>query len=127
MNILNNNGKYSFYNNLTIDNTLKTKNYLFNYDDLGDCWLEDIQNIHNQEALFPCHLMVSDEDMSQDEVQEAIVSGEMKLCRGYVESFIKSCKMPRTRGVLSEAIALAKEQGLSEHSMSLRDFKKHHE
>lgn len=52
MNILNNNGKYSFYNNLTIDNTLKTKNYLFNYDDLGNCWLEDIEDFKFPDKVY---------------------------------------------------------------------------
>lgn len=94
---------------------------------LADYSVDDIQNFMNGEALFPCHKMVADDDMNQAEVQEAIESGEMKLCRGYVESFIKSCKMPKFNIFLKGAIAMVKSEGVSEHSMSLRDFRKHHE
>lgn len=41
MNILKNNGRYIFYNSLTIINGLESKNYLFNFDDFGNCFLED--------------------------------------------------------------------------------------
>lgn len=94
---------------------------------LAEYSVDDIQNFMNGEALFPCHKMVSDDDMSQAEVQSAIESGEMKLCRGYVESFVKSCKMPKYSEYLKEAIAMVRLQGLSENSMSLRDFRKYHE
>lgn len=52
MNILNNNGKYHFFNALTIEQTLKTKNYLFNFDDLGNCWLEDIEDFKFPEKIY---------------------------------------------------------------------------
>jgi len=94
---------------------------------LAEYTVDDIKTYQNQEVLFPCHLMVKDEDMSQGEVTEAIENGDMKLCRGYVESMIKSCKMPKYSETLKQAIAIVKEQGLSENSMSIWDFKKHHE
>lgn len=52
MNILNNNGKYHFFNALTIEQTLKTKNYLFNFDDNGNCWLEDIEDFKFPEKIY---------------------------------------------------------------------------
>lgn len=94
--------------------------YLANYD------VDDIKNFMDSEALFPCHKMMPDEDLDQDEVQELIKNGELKLCRGYMESMIKSCKMPKHNKTLSEAIALVKEQGLSDKSMDIRQFIKYH-
>ena len=52
MNILNNNGKYHFFNALTIEQTLKPKNYLFNFDDLGNCWLEDIEEFKFPQKIY---------------------------------------------------------------------------
>lgn len=94
---------------------------------LTDYTVEDIQNFMSHEGLFPCHKMVEGDDLSQEEVQEGIMSGEMKLCRGFMESMVKSCKSPRNNKLLMEAIALVKEQGLSENSMSMFEFRKYHE
>ena len=44
MNILKNNGQYTFFNSLEIEKTLTPKNYIFNYDNLGNCWLEDAED-----------------------------------------------------------------------------------
>jgi hypothetical protein len=93
---------------------------------LAEYSIDDIQQLQNQDALFPCHLMMTDGDMTQGEVNEAIINGEMKLCRGYVESLIKSCKMPRTNKLLIEARALVKAEGVSEESMSMYEFKNYH-
>ena len=44
MNILKNNGQYTFFNSLTIDKVLLPKNYIFNFDSFGNCWLEDAED-----------------------------------------------------------------------------------
>ena len=92
---------------------------------LADYSVEDIKELQNQEALFPCHLMI-DENLSQEEAEEKIISGEMKLCRGYVESMKKSCKSPRTNKLLIEALNIVREEGVSSDSMTIWDFMKYH-
>jgi hypothetical protein len=52
MNILNNNGKYTFFNTLTIDNELVPKNYIFNFDDFGNCWLEDAEDFRVPDKIY---------------------------------------------------------------------------
>lgn len=52
MNILKDNGKYYFYNTLKIDKQLKPKNYLFNFDEFGNCWLEDIEGFKFPEKIY---------------------------------------------------------------------------
>lgn len=93
---------------------------------LADYSIDDIQSYMNNEALFPCHLMLSEESLSQEDVQDKIESGELKLCRGYVESVIKSAKSPRYNKHLIEAIAKVKSEGLSDETMAIWDFRKHH-
>lgn len=44
MNILKDKDKYYFYNSLTIEKSLEPKEYLFNFDEFGNCWLEDIES-----------------------------------------------------------------------------------
>lgn len=92
---------------------------------LADYTVEDFQAFHRADAPFPCHMMTGD-DMAIDEVEHAIRVGNLKLCRGYVESIIKSCKLP-TNPLLVKAVTLVKEQGLSEDSMPIWEFKRHHE
>lgn len=57
MNILKDNGKYFFFNALTIEQTLENKNYLFNFDENGNCWLEDIEEFKFPDKVYD----VSDE------------------------------------------------------------------
>jgi hypothetical protein len=57
MNILKDNGKYFFFNALTIEQTLESKNYLFNFDENGNCWLEDIEEFKFPDKVYD----VSDE------------------------------------------------------------------
>jgi hypothetical protein len=52
MNILKDNGKYHFFNALTIEKTLAPKNYIFNYDDFGNCWLEDAEDFKVPEKIY---------------------------------------------------------------------------
>lgn len=52
MNILKNNGKYHFYNQLTMVDSLEPKNYLFNFDTFGNCFLEDIEDFKTPEKIY---------------------------------------------------------------------------
>lgn len=59
MHILQDSGKYFFFNSLTIDKELLPKNYLFNFDkDTGNCWLEDLE-----EFKFPDKIYDVDKEM----------------------------------------------------------------
>ena len=93
---------------------------------LADYTIEDFIQMQTQEVLFPCHMMLK-EEMSVQQAQKAVEAGEIKLCRGYVESLIKSCKMPKFNKLLIETRTNVKEEGLSEDSMGIWDFKTHHE
>ncbi len=93
---------------------------------LANYTVEDIADFVSNEALFPCHLTLSDDDLDQDEVETGIKNGDMKLCRGYVECVIKSAKSPRYNKLLIEEIDKVKKEGLSENSMPIWEFKKHH-
>lgn len=52
MNILNNNGKYFFFNSLTIEHQLASKVYLFDFDENGNCWLEEAEEFKFPEKLY---------------------------------------------------------------------------
>lgn len=52
MNILNDNGKYHFFNALKIEETLEPKTYLFNFNDIGSCWLEDVEDFKLPEKIY---------------------------------------------------------------------------
>lgn len=52
MNILNDSGKYRFFNQLTIEKTLRPKNYVFNYDEFGNCFIEDIEDFKIPEKIY---------------------------------------------------------------------------
>lgn len=52
MNILNNNGKYLFFNALTIEKKLRNQVYLFNFDENGNCWLEEAEDFKFPEKLY---------------------------------------------------------------------------
>ena len=52
MNILENNGRYTFYNSLDIKSELDIKNYLFNFDAFGNCFLENLENFKLPEKVY---------------------------------------------------------------------------
>jgi hypothetical protein len=94
---------------------------------LADYTTGDFKDFMNNEVLFPCHMMMSEESLSHEEVQDKIQNGELKLCRGYVESVIKSAKSPRYNQTLKDAMVKARAEGLSDETMPIWDFIKHHE
>jgi hypothetical protein len=96
------------------------KGWLADYKD------DDIIAIMRDEVSFPCHKLVNS-DMTDLQADKLIKSGELKLCRGYVESIIKSAKSPFMNVELIKAIQYVRESGLSENSMPIWEFKKYHE
>lgn len=79
------------------------------------------------EKSFPCHMLLTEEDISWEEAQERIEVGTMKLCRGYVESYIKTCQSPKYNQQLKDAIKEVRETGgVSESTLSKREFVKYH-
>jgi len=93
---------------------------------LADYEIQDFQNYMSREVSFPCHMMMTKDNLDANETKEAITNGEMSLCRGYVESIIKSAKMPYMNKQLVEAIAQVKEEGLSNNTMSIFEFRTYH-
>lgn len=92
---------------------------------LADYTIEDFVAYQRTSTSFPCHKMMGSGDMSPEETHNAIEKGEMKLCRGYVESIIKSCKKPDTE-ILTKAVEFVREDGLSDNSMSIFEFREFH-
>ena len=94
---------------------------------IADYEPSDFQKYMSSEVSFPCHMQMPDVDtLSPEACKEAIANGEAKLCRGYVESIIKSCKSIRDNEQLKEAIEIVKAQGLSDKSMPIWEFVQHH-
>lgn len=52
MNILKEHNKYHFFNALTIEKELVAKNYLFNFDVFGNCFLEDTTEFKMPEKVY---------------------------------------------------------------------------
>jgi hypothetical protein len=53
MHILQDSGRYFFFNALNIEKTLAPKNYLFNFDtDTGNCWLEDLEDFKFPDKVY---------------------------------------------------------------------------
>lgn len=86
----------------------------------------DFKNMMDQEIMFPCHMTMSDGDLTIEKAQIQIQNGNLKLCRGYIESMIKSAKMPKYNKYLLEIRRKIKEEGVSENSMSINEFLNYH-
>ena len=93
---------------------------------LADYEIEDFYKFMSSEVAFPCHMRMGEEDVDAQEAEGKISNGEMTICRGYVESLIKSGKSPKHSEILKKAIKQVKEDGLSDKTMSIFDFQKHH-
>lgn len=52
MNILKDHGKYTFFNSLTIEKELVPKNYVFDYDQFGNCFLRDAEDFKFPEKIY---------------------------------------------------------------------------
>jgi len=94
---------------------------------LADYTIEDFAKFQQVEMNFPCHKHMVDGSLSAAETHIRVKDGEMPFCRGYVESFVKSGIKPKKNKRLMEAIELVKEQGLSENTMSIHEFRKFHD
>lgn len=93
---------------------------------LADYQPEDFAKFMHHEISFPCHLTTK-ENFTPEEANEAVAKGELKLCRGYVESIVKSCKMIHDNPTLNKAVEMVKAEGTSENSMAIWEFIKHHD
>lgn len=93
---------------------------------LADYTFEDIQAMMATEKSFPCHMQLSENNLTFEEAEKAINDGKIKLCRGYVECIIKSAKSPYKNKQLVDAIAKVKAEGLSDNTMSIIEFRQHH-
>jgi len=91
---------------------------------LSDYDPEDFVEFMGDDVLFPCHLDMPEHGLQREESNEAVYNGEMKLCRGYAEMLIKSCKMPR-EWEFQDVLESIK-QDMSETTMSIFEFMKHH-
>ena len=91
---------------------------------LGDYEIEDFLKFQNAEILFPCHKTLSEEDLTIEEAELKIINNEIKLCRGFIESMVKSGKSPRN-SYLKSATEIVK-NNLSDNSMSIIEFFKNH-
>lgn len=92
---------------------------------LADYDANDFLTFMNLEIAFPCHMTMGEVDIKAEETQKKIESGEMKLCRGYLESMIKSCKSPRNSFLKKHIDEIR--NNLSDHTMSIFEFMKHHD
>ena len=76
---------------------------------LADYSIEDLVQMVTTEQSFPCHKLM-DHGMDSGEAQDLIQDGEMKLCRRFVESIIKSAKMPKYNQQLIQAMDQVKKE-----------------
>jgi len=91
---------------------------------LADYTLADFQDVMSSESLFPCHKTIA-KTMPVSDANKLVVAGTSKLCRGYIESMIKSCKVPRSPEL--NDIVQGVKSDMSEDSMSMMDFMWHHD
>ena len=84
--------------------------------------VNDFVMFFQREVLFPCHKLLEQEDLTIKQVNEKVRDGSLLLCRGYVESMKRSAKLPKD----AHFAKIVKEVELSENSMSIFEFTKHH-
>jgi hypothetical protein len=71
MHILNDGNKYFFFNSLSIEDSLTPKGYLFNFDEFGNCWLEDIEFFKLPEKIYDTNKTLRDKiKLSYDSYQK---------------------------------------------------------
>ena len=93
---------------------------------LAEYSFSDIKVFMQTDTLFPCHKVLPNEfSKTPAETSEHVKQGDFALCRGYAESMIKSCVSPKNKD-LKNLLEKVREEGISEHSMSMCDFEKHH-
>jgi hypothetical protein len=89
---------------------------------LADYTVEDLLMYMQFEVPFPCHMAMPNEDIPVTEIESKVLSGELPLCRGYMEMFKKSCKMPK-KNWMSDIL---KTITLDKNSMNSMEFYNHH-
>lgn len=56
MNVLKDQGRYFFFNSLVIEDKLEPKEYLFNFDSFGNCWLEDVEPFNYPDKIYDVNM-----------------------------------------------------------------------
>jgi len=75
---------------------------------------------------FPCHMQLnSSDEEAHDEIKNKIDEGKIKICLGYLESMVKSNKVPRDRE-LKKLYDKVKREGISSGTMDINEFERHH-
>lgn len=91
---------------------------------MGGYTTQDFMDFFNSETLFACHKTLKS-DCTVQEMEQNVLDCKIPLCRGYVDSIIKSCKLPK-RGILLDVYKTVKNEGCADETMSIYAFHNHH-
>lgn len=89
---------------------------------LADYTVSDLLMYMQFEIPFPCHMAMPNHDISVNQIEAKVLSGELPLCRGYMEMMKKSCKLPKKEWLAE----LLKTITLDENSVNSMEFYNHH-
>jgi hypothetical protein len=92
---------------------------------LSDYITDDFKEMKNNDIAFVCH-MSQDDEISLLAVNKKILSKQVKVCRGYIESYIKDYRSPKTNDLMKLLVQEVRKQTLSTESMSNQEFIAHH-
>lgn len=93
---------------------------------LGPWKVEEIMDFQQFEGLFGCHLHLTDDE---EENCRKIEVGEIPICRGYIASADKSCKVFGQNPITGKSLYKLQEQITEEDKesvLSRPEFRKHH-
>lgn len=90
---------------------------------LGEHTVDDIKKAMSNEQLFSCH-----SHRVKDETTTAILteSGKIPICRGFIESSLKSAKIFGKNPFTGVALKELQNEVRKEEAMSIFDFMEHH-
>ena len=83
--------------------------------------VKDFIAFHQNDTLFGCHKQL-DSDTTVADMESKVRKEKVNLCRGYVESLKKSCKVPRNL----ELALKVREVIVGDDTMSIFEFVTHH-
>jgi hypothetical protein len=88
---------------------------------LADYKVHDFVTLQNKEFPMPCHLHL-EEDLTLEEAKLLVLNGTLPVCRGFAESMLMSCKMPRDHEFATALQTLT----ISGDALNIFEFIKHH-
>lgn len=95
---------------------------------LGPYQADEIMDIQQYEGLFGCHLQLG---QNEKENQSKILSGEIKICRGYILSATLSCKQFGQNPIYGKALRELQNKVNSEEGkekiLTKFNFRQYHE